>query len=213
MSWLSCICLFALACALRVTVAGTLIAKTTQTKTYVLVGATGSGKSTLGNCLLNNNADLHYLESHPLRASGGAERCTHSFETASNADVTVVDTLGYGDDVTLDHRYAQQFADALTTVDNRVDALIFVVRAGRISRATAQFFDWLHSDVLATMRGDNGDDDASSVISNSLLVITDAPTGWLAQNSRASHFLNRTLARCGQRYTEFALRMTHPSDR
>jgi predicted GTPase len=86
-------------------------------KTYVLIGHSGSGKSTLCNVLFNMNAEMHYIENYPFPTSDSIQRCTSSFMTVSNDQITLVDTLGYSDD-SLDHKLGQHYQDALRAVTN-----------------------------------------------------------------------------------------------
>ena len=169
-------------------------------KTYVLVGMTGSGKSTLGNCLFNRDGALDKIERTPFNTSNTADGCTTAFVTASNDAVQLLDTVGFGDACQRDERTASAFDAALASVDSQVDAVLFVVRAGRFNRATVDFFRWIQTSVFE-----------QRCVNNSVLIVTDAHKGWVAQN-RANTHVAEALANCNQRYVEFALRMTHPSD-
>ena len=48
-------------------------------QTCHLIGITGRGKSTTGNCLINMSGEMSLIQDHPFRTSDGASGCTLMF--------------------------------------------------------------------------------------------------------------------------------------
>ncbi len=68
-------------------------------KTYLLVGLTGSGKSTAANCIFNQSGDQKLINDVPFYSSGDSKGCTQVFAHAGNDKVMVLDTVGkFGND-------------------------------------------------------------------------------------------------------------------
>jgi len=64
-----------------------------DSKVFILVGYTGSGKSTTGNCLFNQKADLNSIQRRPFPTSDSSVGCTRRFSSMKNANCTILDTV------------------------------------------------------------------------------------------------------------------------
>ncbi len=63
-------------------------------KTYLLVGLTGSGKSTAANCIFNQSGDQKLVKDLPFNTSDNSKGCTQVFAHAGNDKIMVLDTVG-----------------------------------------------------------------------------------------------------------------------
>ena len=163
-------------------------------KTYLLVGMTGSGKSTLGNCLHNKKGDLNMIRDMPFFTSDSPAGCTKVSSLAVGAEAIIIDTVGFGDAELEERHIVRDFKEALKNVSNKIDAVLFVVKEGRFTRETVEFFQLVQTEVLK-----------EKCVNNSILVVTQGKKGWVAKNRNNSN-LNAVLANCNDQYFEFALR-------
>ena len=109
-------------------------------KVFILVGYTGSGKSTTGNCILNQQADLNSIQRRPFPTSDSSVGCTRRFSSMKNANVTILDTVGFGDPQYDPNEIFGEFKRALDQVDNQVDCVLFMVRKGRFTQVRHLIF-------------------------------------------------------------------------
>lgn len=65
----------------------------TMKRTYLLVGLTGAGKSTIGNCILNKSGDLEKINNYPFITSNSASGCTYNFKIENKGDYTVIKSI------------------------------------------------------------------------------------------------------------------------
>ncbi len=107
-----------------------------SSKVFILVGYTGSGKSTTGNCLFNRQADMVSIQRRPFPTSDSSTGCTRRFSSMKNANVTILDTVGFGDPQYDPNVIFDEFKRALNQVENRVDCVLFMVRKGRFTQAS-----------------------------------------------------------------------------
>ena len=165
-------------------------------RTYLLVGLTGSGKSTLGNCIINRGGDWGSIRNYPFVTSDSSAGCTRTFAAAGNADMMLIDTVGFCDPQFTPEYTLEQLKAALAHVNNQVDAVIFVVRRDRFSNQLVELFEAIQEKVL---RG--------KCRHNSILVITSCQKGWLARDEQRNNvFVQRALESTSGVSFEFALR-------
>jgi predicted GTPase len=68
-------------------------------KTYLLVGLSGSGKSTTANCIFNQSGDQKLVNDLPFYSSDNSKGTTQVFAHAGNDKFMVLDTVGkFGND-------------------------------------------------------------------------------------------------------------------
>ncbi len=169
----------------------------------LLVGVTGSGKSTTGNCLYNKSGQMKNITYSPFLTSDQASGVTKSFEMISKDGITILDTIGYGDpqykdqpDVT-----AEGMSEMLERVDYKVDCVIFVVKKGRFSQEVVEFFRDIQEKVLK-----------NKCEANSILLVTDcSKKGWVDEQ-KSNEYMKRALKSCQDRYFEFHLKFDLEED-
>jgi hypothetical protein len=169
-----------------------------EKKVYLLVGITAHGKSTLGNCILNGSGDVAKINA-PFKTSSLGVPCTTNFTTHSNEHVTVIDSMGFGDiQYSLRNRSQEltaEFRNILKSVNNHVNAVLFVARRGHLSKHVLEFFHLVQEKVF-----DN------KMANNSTLVLTKCENGWTQKpEQKENRELQEALKLCHGRYTEFKL--------
>ena len=167
-------------------------------KKIIIVGLTGSGKSTTSNSLLNRSGELIKLQT-PFTTSDGTAGCTLHFQQKSANNITILDTVGFGDPQFEANQILNEFKTALKEVGNKVTHVIFVVRKGRFSNETVNFFRAVQEQVLK-----------NKCFNNSFLLFTDAPKGWV--NNQTDQFFKKALQNCNGQYYEYSLRFDRDDD-
>ena len=109
-------------------------------KTYLIVGLSGVGKSTIANCIINKNPDLFYIRSYPFNTSNSASGCTRNFQVSYDNHIKVIDTVGFGDPSINSTAAFEVFQQALELVDNDVHLLLLVMQEGRFKKELIDFF-------------------------------------------------------------------------
>lgn len=169
----------------------------------MLVGVTGSGKSTTGNCLYHKSGILKNITDSPFLTSDTATGCTKTFELAAKDNVTILDTIGFGDPQ-FDHDpeiHLKDMIKALERVNNMIDCVFFVVRKGRFSNDIVKFFGEIQEKVLK-----------NKCVNNSILLITDCnKKGWVEQQG-SNEYLQKALENCNRLYYEFYLKFDGDDD-
>lgn len=104
----------------------------------VMLGVTGSGKSSLGNSIYGKEA---------FKVSNEAESCTSAAQTITkivdpiNVPLTVVDTPGYGDSRGGDEKNMKHMTETLQDI-GLVNAFLLVVNGANV-RLDQQIFEML----------------------------------------------------------------------
>ena len=96
-------------------------------KTVILVGLTGSGKSTTGNCLLNKSALLEKINDSPFSTSDSSSGCTQHFSCRSDHLLKILDTVGFGDPKLGQSFILNEFKKGLHFVNDEADIVVFVI--------------------------------------------------------------------------------------
>ena len=165
----------------------------------ILVGYTGAGKSTVGNCLYNKLPTLYHVQSHPFETSDSANGCTSNPTVLSNDEFVLIDTVGFGDPHRNQTSVIEAFQHGLAMLNNTVDLVVFVMKRERFTTHIADFFKHIHNDVFRGLMRDN-----------SVLVCSGCKKGWLADNRRSNQALNHVLDLCADRSVEFKLNFEIP---
>jgi len=155
-------------------------------KTYLLVGLTGAGKSTTGNCILNKSGVLGQVSETPFPTSDSSMSCTRTFACKANEQVFILDTVGFGDPNFKQDYILEELKNALKAVDNQVDCVVFVVRKSRITKETVEFFDLVQEKVLK-----------NKCKHNSILLITDCRDPEWPRRQVNDQFFTKIVENCG----------------
>ena len=170
-------------------------------KSYILVGLTGSGKSTIGNCIWNKSSDLYFIRNTPFLTSDSSLGCTQNFASVQNEQIIILDTVGFGAACMDENTIMEQFKKALAQVNNCVDCVLFMVKKGRFSNEVVQFFETIQDKILM-----------GKCRNNSILVLTGGEQkGWLNEQTHNSHVM-KALANCNNRSYEFCLKFDMQCD-
>jgi ribosome biogenesis GTPase A len=172
-------------------------------KTYkkiLLVGITGSGKSTTGNCLINISADEDMIKNGPFRTDSGANGCTQFFnkQKSDKHNFVVIDTVGFCDPNIEHAECLDNLRKAIKSVDYKLDLIIYVFQCGRLTNDDVSFFQTAFNELKHLQK------------SNSLLVVTKCQKGWVREQNNS--FLSMALKNCSGNYIEFELRHDNDDD-
>ena len=170
-------------------------------RTFILVGPSGVGKSTLGNCLLNRNASHFTTQCHPFEAKDSANGCTKKCTMANNDNIAVIDTVGFGDPHIDSRTSFKLFQNALASVNNRIDGVLFVMSSGRLKPELVDFFRVFQEDVFQ-----------GKMAKNSMLICSKCNKGWLQKNRQENAYLNQFINSCNNHSHEFHLILDAPDN-
>ena len=135
-----------------------------SSRTYLVVGKHGVGKSTVSNCILNINPHSYYIR-NPCVAS-------EKIQIHSNVDSKVIDTFGLGDVSLTNQTFVlSALRDGLASEENLIDLLVFVIKQEKIRVDTYDFFKLLQNGIF---RG--------RARNNTVLICNGCEKGWLELN-------------------------------
>ena len=163
-------------------------------RVILLIGETGSGKSTVGNCVINHNASVHLIRNYPFNTHKDAQGCTDKPTMAFNDGFVVIDTVGFADPKYNASVSYEMFAQALRLVNNRVDLVLLVSREGRITKQTTDVYNFVSSHLFREL-----------LSHNSAYVCSRCANGWISKNRRKNEHLDAMLRNCGDKSIEFSL--------
>jgi GTPase Era involved in 16S rRNA processing len=167
-------------------------------KIILVVGLTGSGKSTLCNSIINKSGVMQKLTS-PFITSDGASGCTLEYQVMITNTLTIIDTVGFGDPKFQTSFILSKLGEALRSVGNKITHFVFVVKAGRISQELVNFLEIVLGKVLK-----------NKCRNNSIMLFTDCEKNWVKKQKNP--FLESALAQCNHVYYEYLLRFDRESD-
>lgn len=184
------------------------ILKKMSRKSILLVGITGGGKSTTGNCLANRSGENHLMKNIPFKTSDGAKGCTDEYKVIIESDFIIVDTIGFGDpQYNHEAETLNNLRNALKEVNNKIDCVLFVVPKGRFSNEIVKFFEVVQKEVLK-----------NKCKKNSILLITNCDKNWVvpqidsAESEIFSKELKNAVDKCDGNYFEFKLKIDDQDD-
>ena len=167
-----------------------------------MIGLTGSGKSTLGNCLLNKSGDLDKIKEKPFLTSNDSVGCTKLFQLERNEEIIVIDTIGFGDPQFKQEFVLENLRAALKEVDNKIDCVLFTVNQGRFTNQIVEFLEIIQEKVLK-----------KKCIENSVLISTGGnEKDWIKKEMKTNEFVKKTLKDCNNKFYEFALKFDYILD-
>ena len=168
-------------------------------KTIILAGYTGAGKSTLANCLFNQQGSLYHVQTHPFPTSDRANGCTAKATMLSNSKYDIIDTVGFADPRFNQTAVIETFQAGLALVNSTVDLILFVMKQDRVGKALDTFFTIFKNEVFR-----------NRMVDNSVLICNNCREGWLADNRLDNEFLDEILDNCNNRSFEFQLDFVSP---
>lgn len=168
-----------------------------------MIGLTGSGKSTLGNCLLNNSGVLEKIKEKPFLTSNDSTGCTQLFQLEQNEEIIVIDTIGFGDPQFKQEFVLENLREALKKVDNKIDGVLYTVNQGRFTNQIVECFQIIQKEIFV-----------DKFIKNSLLVVTGGNgEEWLKKTSqRDNEYVQGFLEMCNGLSYEFSLKFDDKDD-
>ena len=167
-------------------------------KTYILVGLTGSGKSTTANSIINKSGKLVKLQT-PFETYDGSTGCTLHFQVNMTSNETVLDTVGFGDPQFTSNEILDKLKKGLEKINNKVTHVILVVRCGRFNNEIVEFLSSIQEKILK-----------NKCRYNSVLLVTDAPNGWVQKQNNP--FIQKAIDNCNGLFYEYSLRFDRHDD-
>ena len=168
--------------------------KVNAKRTFILVGPSGVGKSTLGNCLFNRNASLNATQCHPFVAKDSVNNCTNKGIMAKNDIIAAINTVGLCDPHIDSRKSLKTFKKALSSVNNHIDGVLFVMSSGRLKPELVDFFRVFQEDVFL-----------GEMSNNTMLICINCNKGWLQKNRVTNSYLNELINSCNNHSHEFKL--------
>lgn len=166
-------------------------------KVYLLIGLTGCGKSTIGNCLLNKSGDLGKIKNSPFKTSNSASGCTHCFQVHPNNESVVIDTIAFGDPDLKDDNVLEQFRECLNIVNYKIDYVLYIVKQGRLTIEQINLINFFQENILD-----------KKLIDNSILIFN----GSIKVNNQINTFIKNELEQSVARRYEFDLKFDDVQD-
>ena len=172
--------------------------------TYVILGDTGVGKSTLANCILNGDGDaLERIVADPFATSDDADSCTRRVQSATRRHLFVVDTPEFDMSATSCHDFLHNITSQVKASrrysHHAIDALLFVIAKGQINQGMYENIERIQRCVFH-----------DHLRANSLLIVNKCEPGWLSKDcQRNNKYMKKMMESVGGRACEFpTLRLT-----
>jgi ribosome biogenesis GTPase A len=166
-------------------------------KIILIVGLTGSGKSTLSNSIINKSGEIEKLQKEPFETSDSANGCTKHFQVHETDNETIIDTVGFADSQFEPTEILKELIDALKKTDFIVTHVIYTVQKGRFDNQLVTFFKTVQEKVFQNKCKDN-----------SIILFSQAEKGWVQKQTCPN--LNKAIADCGGRFYEYDLCFDKP---
>ena len=171
-----------------------------QKKVILLIGYTGSGKSTLGNSIYHQSGTQDRVSEDPFFTSDSSSGVTKICSVIRNNQFIIIDTVGFDDlnnENTID-----DFKRVLQQINYEVDCILLVHKKNRLNQNMIKFYEFIQTILFL-----------NNIKQSSILVVTDAKQGWLDnQAQRENEALQKILENCNNRGLEFYLKMDDESD-
>ena len=181
-------------------------------RTYVLLGEAGTGKSTVGNALLNQRGDVESVQREPFATSDDAEATTRHLQSAVNMDtgLLVIDTPSVSALLAEPQAFVRDLvAELAKHGQTHIDALLFVTDRGQPLDRSWRVLQQAQACLLTHARGGG----VVSMRRSTALLVNKCVQGWLAkkrqqENERLGHMLDA----CDRVSYELDLKWDHSSD-
>lgn len=123
-------------------------AKTTETRNVIVVGKTGSGKSTVANHILGTVNDKFKVSGAPSSVTSKAMPKNSEFEYDNvRYRLTVIDTIGLFDtDNFSDKQILKNTKETIKEFVKGLHLIVFVVKEGRFTDDEKKTFDLIHKE-------------------------------------------------------------------
>ena len=183
---------FAILCTL-----GLWVSEVHGRKTFIIIGVTGVGKSTLGNCIINQSPSFDDIKRRPFETASSINSITRGFQTVVNSQTRVVDTTGFGDPRIEQQEVLKSLRGALESENFKVDAVLFVIRPEPMRRDTVDFFKLTQHELLK-----------NKTRLNSVLVCNGCDDDWLENERASNQLLNSILTNCNDLSYNFKIALS-----
>ena len=175
---------------------------TTQEKqnAFIILGETGVGKSTIGNCILNRNGRMESIQKYPFITSDDTSAMTKAIQMASVNKTVVIDTPGY-DVIQQDEEvFLKHLVHVLEKTNTQIFGFIVVIDKNELVQKKSTIFEKLQKLF-------------PGISLNSIIIINKCTRGWLQkERQRNNKFLQYLAQSVNNRIYEFDLKWDHPDD-
>ena len=171
-------------------------------KTIALFGIAGVGKSTVSNCLLNQDGAMERIVDGPFPVCEDCGSGNVEFQMRANEQFNIIDSIGFGSP-DFDASYIlAQMRGVLNKVNNELDCVVYVIKKGRLTNETYQFIRTFQQEVFK-----------GTSKYNSVLVVNKCEKGWVEKDAqRANPFMQLMLESVNFVTYELDLKWDHWSD-
>lgn len=165
-------------------------------KNYLISGTCGSGRSLIGNTIVNHSGLIDELTKNPFETSTSTEPFTKKasgYRQVGNDGIFVVDTAGYE----TKEEALEKLKEGLALVNYKVNCVVFVIKCNRIDEVTGEAIDYFSNTIFK-----------DKIANNSVLVCMGGDN-WLKKNTK-NQSIQSLIKMCGgiERCFEFSFRFT-----
>ena len=161
-------------------------------RTYLIVGESKVGKSTIGNCILSEGLSINDIKNVPFNT----RETTTEIKASGNNKTRVIDTFDFVNQKADQSRALKQLRKALAGDNYRVDVVLYVMTFEPLRKETVKFFKLIQQDLFKNVTRNN-----------SILICNGCFEGWLDEERKANTDLNNIIDNCGKLTYNFMINM------